>query len=221
MIGTPQWLQRGASMWIAHANESNVCVVPPMRTSNALSYALPQTSQFFIHINGASDTPGVPGATLAPSSLMTLASTRLRMAVIGQGHFAQTSVLPAIAQLHDVELAAIVSGSQHKLDELGERYQVRHRATYDELGDLLGSGAIDVAYIAVPNDLHAQLTVTCARHGVHVICEKPMAPTEAECMQMIRACEQRRLKLMVAYRLHFEAANLVAVESTRGGEIGE
>ena len=60
-----------------------------------------------------------------------------------------------------------------------------------------------------------------ARHGVHVMCEKPMAPTEAECMQMIRACELRRVKLMIAYRLHFDTANLIAVEMVRGGEIGE
>src|SRR5690606_19530964 len=50
--------------------------------------------------------------------------------------------------------------------------------------------------------------------------EKPMAPTEAECAQMIRACEQRGVKLMIAYRLHFESANLVAIELVRGGEIG-
>src|SRR5690606_36340928 len=60
-----------------------------------------------------------------------------------------------------------------------------------------------------------------ARHGIHVLCEKPMAPTEAECMQMIRACQQRRVKLMIAYRLHFQSANLVAIEIARGGELGD
>ncbi len=143
------------------------------------------------------------------------------MAVIGQGHFAQAAVLPAIAQLHDIELAALVSGSPHKLEELGNRYGVKHRATYDDLDSLLSANVVDAVYIALPNDLHAQTTVAAARHGVHVLCEKPMAPTEAECMQMIRACEQRSVKLMIGYRLHFEAANLIAVETTRGGEIGE
>lgn len=143
------------------------------------------------------------------------------MAVIGQGHFAQAAVLPAIEQLEDVELSALVSGSPHKLDELGERYGVTTRCSYDQLDELLGSRKVDAVYIAVPNDLHAELTMVAARHGVHVICEKPMAPTEAECMQMIRACEQRHVKLMVAYRLHFEAANLIAIEIARGGEIGE
>ncbi len=143
------------------------------------------------------------------------------MAVIGQGHFAQAAVLPAIEQLDDIELAALVSGSDHKLHELGDMYGVRTLAHYDDLDELLASGNIDAVYIAVPNDLHAEMTVIAARHGVHVLCEKPMAPTEAECMQMIRACEQRRVKLMIAYRLHFQAANLVAVEIARGGELGD
>jgi len=141
--------------------------------------------------------------------------------VVGLGHFAQAAVLPAIEQLADVELTGLVSGSRHKLDELGRRYRVHALCAYDRFEDLLANDAIDAVYIAVPNDLHAELTVVAARHGVHVLCEKPMAPTEAECMQMIRACEQRRVKLMIAYRLHFEAANLVAVEIARGGEIGE
>jgi len=143
------------------------------------------------------------------------------MAVIGQGHFAQAAVLPAIEQLEDVELTALVSGSEHKLDELGEHYGVRHRCHYDQLGSLLASGAIDAVYIAMPNDHHAEMTLIAARHGVHVICEKPMAPTEAECMQMIRACEQRRVKLMIAYRLHFQTANLAAIEVARGGALGK
>lgn len=145
----------------------------------------------------------------------------LRVAVIGQGHFAQAAVLPALAQLDDVELVALVSGSPHKLDELGAAYGVRATCDYDGLDPLLAGGGVDAVYVAVPNDLHAEMTMIAARHGVHVICEKPMAPTEAECTQMIRVCEQRGVKLMIAYRLHFEAANLVAIELARGDELGE
>ncbi len=143
------------------------------------------------------------------------------MAVIGQGYFAQAAVLPAIEQLDDVELTALVSGSDHKLHELGARYGVKTLVHYDDLDELLASHRVDAVYIAVPNDLHAEMTMVAARHGVHVLCEKPMAPTEAECMQMIRTCEQRRIKLMIGYRLHFQLANLVAVEIARGGELGE
>jgi glucose-fructose oxidoreductase len=48
-----------------------------------------------------------------------------------------------------------------------------------------------------------------------------MAVTEAECQQMIEACEQNAVKLMIAYRLHFEAGNLQAVDALKSGKIGE
>src|SRR2546430_15588004 len=127
---------------------------------------------------------------------------RLRMAVIGLGHFAQVAVLPAFEQLDDVELTGLVSGSAHKREELGGRFGVGMRGDYGQLGALLARGIIDAVYSAVPNDVHAEMTLIAARHGVHVLCEKPMAPTEAECRQMIRACEQHGVKLMIAYRLH-------------------
>lgn len=151
---------------------------------------------------------------------MTRSRRPLRFAVVGLGHFAQEYILPAIAQLDHVELAALVSGTTDKLRVLADRYRVEHAVDYDHFDHLLSDGRIDVAYIAVPNDLHADFTIRAARHGVHVLCEKPMAPTEDECIAMMRACQRAGVKLMIAYRLHFEAANLHAIELARDGQIG-
>jgi len=161
------------------------------------------------------------GTGPSTASMRRIRNEHLRIAVVGLGHFAQVAVLPAIEQLDDVELAALVSGSEQKLDELGRRYGVKTHAHYDDLDTLLAGRGIDAVYVAVPNDQHAEIACIAARNGVHVLCEKPMAPTEAECMQMIRACEHRRVKLMIGYRLHFQSANLVAVEIARGGELGD
>ena len=73
----------------------------------------------------------------------------------------------------------------------------------------------DTLYIALPNQLHAEYTVRAARHGIHVLCEKPMAMTEKDCRAMIRACERNDVRLMVAYRLHFDKANLSTVDLIR------
>src|SRR5215831_13454394 len=104
---------------------------------------------------------------------MSQSSSKLRIGVIGLGHFAQAAVLPAIAQVPGVEIAALVSGSRHKLDEVGKLYGVRTLCAYVRIDEMLATGAVDAVYIAVPNDLHAELTVIAARHGVHVMCEKP------------------------------------------------
>jgi len=85
----------------------------------------------------------------------------------------------------------------------------------------MASGDVDAVYVAVPNHEHSSFTLRAARRGVHVLCEKPMALTERECLAMIRAAERNDVKLMIAYRLHFERANLEAIETVRSGRIGE
>jgi glucose-fructose oxidoreductase len=114
-----------------------------------------------------------------------------------------------------------VSGDPVKLEELGNKYQVERRCAYEEYDALLKSGDIDAVYIALPNSLHAEYAIRAAQAGLHVLCEKPMAVTEEECERMGAAARDARVKLMVAYRLHFERANLEAIEVARSGRIGE
>src|SRR5438105_1121627 len=83
------------------------------------------------------------------------------------------------------------------------------------------SGEIDAVYIALPNHLHAEYAVRAADAGVHVLCEKPMAMNESECRQMIAAAERNGVKLMIAYRLHFEQANLGVIELVKKEKIGK
>ena len=147
---------------------------------------------------------------------------RIRYAVAGLGHIAQVAVLPAFAHASsNSELVALVSGEKAKLRPLGKRYGISGLYSYDEYDELLRSGTIDAVYIALPNHLHRDYTLRAAKAGIHVLCEKPMAVKESECKAMIRACEKRGVKLMIAYRLHFERANLSAIEVVRSGKIGE
>lgn len=146
----------------------------------------------------------------------------VRYAVVGLGHIAQVAVLPAFANARrNSRLAALVSGDAVKLEELGKKYQVEDRYSYDQYDELLRSGKVDAVYIALPNSLHCEYAVRAAQAGVHVLCEKPMAVTEAECERMAAAAREAGVRLMVAYRLHFERANLEALEIVRSGRIGE
>ncbi|HEX7052519.1 MAG TPA: Gfo/Idh/MocA family oxidoreductase [Burkholderiales bacterium] len=146
----------------------------------------------------------------------------IRYAVVGCGHIAQAAVLPAFGNARrNTRLAAIVSGDPVKREQLARRYAIERACAYEQYDELLKSGDIDAVYIALPNSLHAEYAERAARAGVHVLCEKPMALTEAECERMARAARENRVKLMVAYRLHFERANLEAMEIARSGRIGE
>src|SRR5438105_5465745 len=145
---------------------------------------------------------------------------KIRYAVVGLGHIAQTAVLPAFKHVENSELAALVTGNPDKDRELSERYSVRAYA-YADLENSLAEQQIDAVYIATPNTLHREYTERAARGGAHVLCEKPMAPTEEDCEAMMRAAKENKVKLMIAYRLHFNDANLRAVELAQSGELGE
>ncbi|MFN2646483.1 MAG: Gfo/Idh/MocA family protein [Burkholderiales bacterium] len=146
----------------------------------------------------------------------------IRYAVVGCGHIAQVAVLPAFGNARrNSRLAAIVSGDPVKRDELARKYAVPVAVPYEGYDELLRSGELDAVYIALPNSMHAEYAERAARAGIHVLCEKPMAVTEAQCQLMSRAAREHQVKLMVAYRLHFERANLEAIEIARSGRIGE
>jgi predicted dehydrogenase len=145
---------------------------------------------------------------------------KIRYAVVGLGHIAQSAVLPAFQHVDNAELVALISGDPEKSRDLGERYETK-TYTYEEFDACLRRGEVDAVFIAAPNNLHCEYTVRAAHAGVHVLCEKPMAATRNDCEQMIEACEQNDVKLMVAYRLHFEAANLSAIEIAKSGRLGD
>jgi len=145
----------------------------------------------------------------------------VRYAVVGSGHIAQAAILPAFAHAgENSKLVAIVSGDEVKRHGLKQKYGVPTH-TYQQYDHLLSSGDVDAVFIALPNHLHADYAIRAAEQGVHILCEKPMAVTEEECRKMIRAAEKNKVKLMVAYRLHFEEGNMEAVRVARSGELGE
>jgi glucose-fructose oxidoreductase len=139
--------------------------------------------------------------------------------VVGLGHIAQVAVLPAFKNSKNSELVSIVSGESEKREKLGKKYRLEHVYSYEDYDRALKE--VDAVYIAVPNHLHREYAVRAAKAGVHVLCEKPMAVTEEECKAMIDAAEQEQVKLMIAYRLHFEAGNLEAIRLGESGKLGD
>ena len=149
-----------------------------------------------------------------------MAQSKVRYAVVGLGYIAQAAVLPSFAHARrNSSLHAIVSGSTEKLNELGDKYRIPVRASYDEYERCLQE--VDAVYIATPNSEHADYAVRAAKAGKHVLCEKPLAVTQEECHRMIKAARQNDVKIMTAYRLHFEPLFLEVLDIVRSGKIGE
>src|SRR6185503_16462651 len=163
-----------------------------------------------------------PDASTGRVKRRSRSAAPLRFAVVGLGHIAQAAVLPAFrhARPH-VDLVALVSGTQAKLRQLGKRYQVENLCSYADADKLFDSGAVDAVYIATPNTEHVEWATRAAEAGLHVLCEKPLATSVYDCERMIDACERNGVKLMTAYRLHFERCNLEVADLVRKNRIGE
>jgi glucose-fructose oxidoreductase len=145
--------------------------------------------------------------------------SKVRYAVVGLGHITQVAVLPAFESARNSELVALLSGDSRKRSALGKKYRVAQVFSYEEYDQALS--LVDAVYLGLPNHLHKEYAVRAAEAGIHVLCEKPMAVTEEECEAMIAAAEKNRIKLMVAYRLHFEKGNLEAIRTVKNGRLGK
>ena len=152
----------------------------------------------------------------------TTAGKRIRYAVVGLGHIAQIAILPAFTQAEQNSmLTALVSDDPEKLRKLSRRYGVRRVYSYDDADELFESGDIDAVYITLPNSMHREYTERAARAGLHVLCEKPMAVTSEDCQRMIDVTHENAVRLMIAYRLHFERGNLEVAEMAHAGTLGD
>ncbi|MGN6626866.1 MAG: Gfo/Idh/MocA family protein [Tepidisphaeraceae bacterium] len=148
---------------------------------------------------------------------------KLRWAIVGLGELALGEVLPAFAQSEHARVTALVSGHPDKARKVADYYGVdpKHLYTYDNYDAIAYDDQIDIVYVILPNHMHAEYTVRALKAGKHVLCEKPMATTVAECQRMIDAAKQTNKKLMIAYRLHYEPYNLKAVELLRSNALGK
>jgi len=147
---------------------------------------------------------------------------RVGVAIVGVGRIAVNEMLPAFAQSKHAKVVALVSGDRAKALKVAHQYDIPESAVldYKEYDRLARMPEVQAVYIALPNSMHAEYTVRAARAGKHVLCEKPMANSVAECQQMIEACRKAGKKLMIAYRSQYESNDRALVKMIRDKKLG-
>ncbi len=148
---------------------------------------------------------------------------RLGIAVVGLGHLTLDQIVPAFAASRSTRLVALVSGDRKKAETLAAHTGVEPKRIFDDAGfdRIKDDPAIDAVYIVLPNSMHAEYTVRAAAAGKHVLCEKPMAPTAADCEKMIDACKRADRRLMIAYRIQYEPHNRFVMKAVRDKRFGK
>src|SRR5438309_552870 len=147
---------------------------------------------------------------------------KLGWAIVGLGSLSINQILPAFAKCEKSKVVALVSGHPDKANKLAVRYGVspKNIYNYQNYDTIKDNPEIDIIYIVLPNGMHAEYTIRGHQAGKHVLSEKPMANTPAECQQMIDAARKANRKLMVAYRCRYEPYNQEAIRIARQQELG-
>ena len=140
----------------------------------------------------------------------------VRLAIIGCGAVVEHGHLPGAAGVDGLVVSALVDRNVERARRLAERYGVPQAAS--DFGAL--DPPPDAALLAVPHHLHAPMTLDLLGQGVHVLVEKPMALTVADCDEMIRTAAAHRVWLAVGLARRFMPVVRLARETIAAGALG-
>ena len=148
---------------------------------------------------------------------------KLGYAIVGLGSYGLGVIIPQFKNCKNSRLVALVSGDAAKAKRVAQEYGVpdKNIYNYDNYDEIRNNPDIDIVYVCLPVSMHAEYTIRAAKAGKHVLCEKPMAVSSAECESMIAACRQAGKKLMIGYRCHFEATNIAAMRLAKQPDTGK
>ena len=141
----------------------------------------------------------------------------LRLGMAGLG-VASTQILPPISKLSFIKITAAADTRADAVSKFREQYQAEG---YTSIEELCASPNVDAVYIATPNSLHAEHAITAAKHKKHIIVEKPMAMTLAECDAMNEAADKYGVKLLCGHTHSFDPPIRKIREIVRSGELGK
>lgn len=142
-----------------------------------------------------------------------------RVALIGAGIISENH-LEAIVQLGPERLTAVAVADidEAKGRAAAEKYGLAFYAGYREM---IREQRPDIVIIALPHYLHEECAVFCAAHGCHLLLEKPMALSVAQCNAILAAASAAGVKLMVGHTQHYLPSNLRAKALIRSGRLGK
>ena len=123
------------------------------------------------------------------------------------------------AHLNEMAKAGMTPVAVSELDP--ERLKVAAKEfpgiqTFTDVGAMLRQSDVNLLAIITPHNTHADLAIQCLRAGRHVVCEKPLAITTAECDAMVREARKRKLVLSTYHNRHWDGHILEAVRRIRG-----
>ena len=144
---------------------------------------------------------------------------KFRMAIIGAGNIAQNAHIPAYKNIDDIEVVAIADWNLERAQKAAENFPNCH--AYRTVEEVLEHEEIDGVDICVWNESHAPVAIAAAKAGKHVLCEKPLATSVQEGMDIRKAVEENHVTFMLAVPRRYYPDSLLLAEMVQRGDLGD
>jgi predicted dehydrogenase len=143
--------------------------------------------------------------------------TKLRVGIVGCGSITKYRHAPEYAYNENAEIVAFCDPNVERATLIAKEYGGK---VYTDYLEMFQKEALDVVSVCTPNLYHAPISIAAANAGLHVLCEKPMAASEAEALRMIAAAKEKNVVLMVGHNQRLMPAHVKAKEILQSGEMG-
>ena len=168
---------------------------------------------------------GAVAAGIDLNPLRILAQTKgrkLGVALLGLGRYSTGELGPALRETKLCSLVGVITGTPAKAEKWATDYNLDQKNiyNYETMDRIADNKDIDIVYVVTPPGLHPEFAIRAAKAGKHVISEKPMATSVADCDRMIAACKAARVQLGLGYRLHYDPYHLEMWRIAKAKEFG-
>ena len=126
---------------------------------------------------------------------------KVRIGIIGTSYWVKGFHLPILNSLPNAIVHALCGRNKKKTDELAANFDVKN--TFTDYREMLDAGNLDAVIISTPEDQHHPMTMAALENGLHVLCEKPLALSTDEALEMLRAAEEKKVKHMINFTMRW------------------
>lgn len=145
----------------------------------------------------------------------------VKIGIIGCGGIANGKHMPSLKALPNVEMVAFCDLILSKAEKAAEEYGTENAIVYSDYRQLLADKSIEVVHVCTPNKSHAEISIAAMKAGKHVMCEKPMAKSAADALEMVKTSEETGKKLTIGYQHRHKPESTFLKKSIQRGDLGE
>src|SRR4030095_3445043 len=144
---------------------------------------------------------------------------QIKIGIVGTSWWTDSMYMPALTTHPNADVRAVVGRNLDHTREVAEQWKGPN--AYASMADLLAKETLDAVIIASSNKHHYPLAMTAIEHGLHVLCEKPLAMNYTEAIRMTEAAQKAGVKTMVSFTYRYMPTARYLKELLEQGYIGQ